>query len=1205
MLKYYLCLYLLLYLVQTFAQTSLIAKHSFEETGDTWPLELMSTPPCSQQGDTWNYHTVLGEIVPSEGDYFWGIQDLNGNCGSSGFEYIEFTSLNIEEFRNVVLTFKVQVKGFDNGDDMKYQLWLDDVMQPEVLFIDGQNDFTHEDWTTVHIEIPNAISIVKLRISIKQNGSDIAGLDQIRLDGTPIIQCSELMISEYLEGGSSVSHRNNFIELYNPSDIRVDLSSYQLVKYTAANTELSAKLQLSGFLEPFASFLVKDDAEILNISADLSTNSAVMNYNGDDKIALQKNEEIIDLVGHIGDSINFAKDITLRRKSNVKNANNEYDPNEWDSYGFEDVSDLGFHASYCQGSLPEIELYGRGQEIFDGSTSSTLTNNSYFGAWPVSKDTLITRKFTIKNTGNKSLDIGKISLLGSDSMYFSTNFNTNQSVAINDSIEFVVRYQPGQKGIHTARLEIINSDPSENPFDFTIQGEGTGPAAHPLIISQYYEGNANNKWIEVTNTGNISSPDNTYYLALFRNETTLHPIGTKPSNKKLIPSILPGQSVKYAAILNVTAPAYAIDGREIKTNVCSFSGDDILVISTSDKESCWAERTDIIGYAGNWGTNLSMVRKYGCDGSSANTGFQESDWLTFSIEEIDLAKSDSNTSIGTHNSGRTIWQGASWSNGKPDTNRSAVIESYYATDIHGAIEACNLHIAKGARLIVRAADYIRIQNDLSVEGSLDIMHEGSLIMQDDTGKIENSGSISIHKTNPGLKPFDYTYWSSPVQSAKLETVFWNSPKNSFYFFSTKDFEDLNDDGLDDDNNAWVSISGDMQVGRGYTSMAPNTTPFSNIEHVTFNGIINNGIIEIPVYAQSGSTPKQHYWNLVGNPYPSAIDAELLFDHPENKNLLSRTLYFWTHSTPASEDPSTGELSYSSNDYAMYTIGTGGIKAHPNGKEPTQYISSCQGFFIEALQEGQLIFDNAMRTPSGNDNFYKSNRRKNEKKENKIWLNLTNEEGAFSQILIGFLEGATAGFDHNFDGLRIDAQNPVNFYSLDQDHHYGIQGLPNFKGNEKVKLGLFSRIQEETLMQISIDHIKGNFANKDILLKDKSLNKKHKLMDSPYSFVLNESGKVNDRFELVFGHGSADDLDSISDQTKIVWQLIDDILLVRTNNKDTIYRLEIFDLNGRKLKDQKNPTNLARIQWSGLPARSIYILRVHLQDSKTIISKILP
>ena len=53
-----------------------------------------------------------------------------------------------------------------------------------------------------------------------------------------------------------------------------------------------------------------------------------------------------------------------------------------------------------------------------------------------------------------------------------------------------------------------------------------------------------------------------------------------------------------------------------------------------------------------------------------------------------------------------------------------------------------------------------------------------------------------------------------------------------------------------------------------------------------------------------STPKQHHWNLIGNPYPSAIDAELLLNHPENKNLLSGTLYFWTHSTPASEDPST-------------------------------------------------------------------------------------------------------------------------------------------------------------------------------------------------------------------------------------------------------------------------------------------------------------
>ena len=330
-----------------------------------------------------------------------------------------------------------------------------------------------------------------------------------------------------------------------------------------------------------------------------------------------------------------------------------------------------------------------------------MINNSYFGAWPVSKDTLIQRSFTIKNAGNKSLDIEQVLISGSGADQFTTSFGGTKSVAPNDSLQFTIDYRTRLLGIHTARLEIINSDPSENPFEFVIQGEGTGPVSHPLIISQYYEGNANNKWIEITNISNKTTSENTYYLALYRNEATQHPIGIKPSSKKLIPSIAPGQSIKFSASLNVTAPTYAIDGREIKTSVCNFTGDDILVISSSDTESCWAERTDVIGYSGNWGANLSMVRKYGCDAANANTGYQESDWLISTIEAIDLAEQDSNLSIGVHKSGSTSWRAGSWTNGKPDALRKAIIESDYSTDIDGDLITCNMDILKDASLFVR------------------------------------------------------------------------------------------------------------------------------------------------------------------------------------------------------------------------------------------------------------------------------------------------------------------------------------------------------------------------------------------------------------------------------------------------------------------------------------------------------------------------
>ena len=223
MLRYYLCLYLLFYLIQTYAQTTVIFKQGFETSGDNWAIENLSTPPCTNGDDTWNYHNTLDTILPAEGESFWGIQDLNGNCGSSDFEYLDFKTIDISTLRDVQLSFQVQVIGFDNGDDMKYQLWFDGISQEEVVFIEGQNDFSTDSWLTVSMSIPNKVTELKLRISVKQNGSDTAGLDNFLLTGNAFSLCGELMISEYVEGLSSSSHRNNYIELYNHRTIKKEI----------------------------------------------------------------------------------------------------------------------------------------------------------------------------------------------------------------------------------------------------------------------------------------------------------------------------------------------------------------------------------------------------------------------------------------------------------------------------------------------------------------------------------------------------------------------------------------------------------------------------------------------------------------------------------------------------------------------------------------------------------------------------------------------------------------------------------------------------------------------------------------------------------------------------------------------------------------------------------------------------------------------
>ena len=101
-------------------------------------------------------------------------------------------------------------------------------------------------------------------------------------------------------------------------------------------------------------------------------------------------------------------------------------------------------------------------------------------------------------------------------------------------------------------------------------------------------------------------------------------------------------------------------------------------------------------------------------------------------------------------------------------------------------------------------------------------------------------------------------------------------------------------------------------------MAPNA-PFSDLQHVIFTGVPNNGIIRSPIELQTDGNDPLNDWNLLGNPYPSAIDAELLLNHHNNKDLINGTFYFWTHTTAITNKDEDGTESYSSDDYAMYTI----------------------------------------------------------------------------------------------------------------------------------------------------------------------------------------------------------------------------------------------------------------------------------------------
>ena len=71
-----------------------------------------------------------------------------------------------------------------------------------------------------------------------------------------------------------------------------------------------------------------------------ATSSQVLNFNGDDPVALICNGEVVDLLGVFGD-VDFGKDVTLRRKSSVTAPSATYNVDEWDTLEKNDVSGLG------------------------------------------------------------------------------------------------------------------------------------------------------------------------------------------------------------------------------------------------------------------------------------------------------------------------------------------------------------------------------------------------------------------------------------------------------------------------------------------------------------------------------------------------------------------------------------------------------------------------------------------------------------------------------------------------------------------------------------------------------------------------------------------------------------------------------------------------------------------------------------------------
>ncbi len=171
-----------IYTLSTQAQT--LAFQDFD-SNLTWSYSV--SPYFYSIGtDIWNTVTTLGsgtQAIDNVSNNFLGCRDLNNSNGGGNMPHeIVFANVDISSIINARISFDYDVYEFDNGDDVSYEVFYDDVGQGLVTFINGTANFSEEGTITLHI--PGSVTNVRLTLSIQQNGdNDYAGFDNFRVYG--------------------------------------------------------------------------------------------------------------------------------------------------------------------------------------------------------------------------------------------------------------------------------------------------------------------------------------------------------------------------------------------------------------------------------------------------------------------------------------------------------------------------------------------------------------------------------------------------------------------------------------------------------------------------------------------------------------------------------------------------------------------------------------------------------------------------------------------------------------------------------------------------------------------------------------------------------------------------------------------------------------------------------------------------------------
>ncbi|MGI4865243.1 MAG: DUF4394 domain-containing protein [Janthinobacterium lividum] len=475
----------------------------------------------------------------------------------------------------------------------------------------------------------------------------------------------------------------------------------------------------------------------------------------------------------------------------------------------------------------------------------------------------------------------------------------------------------------------------------------------------------------------------------------------------------------------------------------------------------------------------------------------------------------------TLNSGSTLNLGGNFTNtggtvGGSGTGRLSLTGSVVQT-IGGTLSTFPNLTVGAANAVTTGPVNIRSTGGVTLNGNLSIGNgQAFTLLSDANGTAyvaNNAGAVAtgtatvqryITPTNPGL---GYRHYSTPVTGNTVADftvpgVFtptvnasYNtspnpgsiSPFPTVYTYEQSRLTMVNPMPEFDRGFQSPTSTGDLlTVGLGYTVNLPGTAL------VDFVGTLNNG-----PYSRTGlvrGTQVNAGFQFVGNPYPTAINYDVVRTASAG---LESALYVFK----------------SSGQY------TGTYTSYVNGASTntgTNIVPIAQGFFVRVAtgQTGAVNFTNAARLNAPDNTPFQ---RKAADARPHLAITLRNAAIA-NQTYVYFEQGATAGFDADFDAYYIPATHGLDLATQTNVEALSIGGQPELTTATTVPLRLHAAVGGS--YTLAVDELANLPAGYHAYLRDALTSTYTDLATTPsISLTLDPSAAATGRYAVVFSNAT--------------------------------------------------------------------------------------